>query len=260
MSDSPDASAVDYYARLGVHPSASAEEIRSAYREKARATHPDHNPDDPKAADRFQKVKQAYHVLRDADRRATYDHARTRSQTPDVLHVAQQAPAGCGGYVWRVFAGVAAVGVFIVLEALGVWNKDVWTLTVAVGGGALVAGLLTVLVARRYPDAATDVALRLDSQHLHLRADGQIVARIAWAQVAEVQFRPQSGQLLLRATPTAVGAARGLHPVPPVLTEVDRRRTEVLLRFDLSDTDVPARALVAFLRTTDSIPFPAPHA
>jgi hypothetical protein len=239
------------------HPSASAEEIRSAYREKARATHPDHNPDDPKAADRFQKVKQAYHVLRDADRRATYDHARTRSQTPDVLHVAQQAPAGCGGYVWRVFAGVAAVGVFIVLEALGVWNKDVWTLTVAVGGGALVAGLLTVLVARRYPDAATDVALRLDSQHLHLRADGQIVARIAWAQVEAVQFSPESRQLVLRTAPRA---ARGVHPVPPVLTEVNRRRTDVLLRLDLSDTDVPARALVAFLRATAPIPFPASHA
>ena len=257
MSDSPDASAVDHYARLGVHPSASAEEIRSAYREKARATHPDHNPDDPKAAERFQKVKEAYQVLRNADRRAAYDHARTRSQVPDVLHVAQQAPAGCGGYVWRVFAGVAAVAVFIVLEALGVWNEDVWTLMVAGGGGALVAGLLTVLVARRYPDAATDVALRLDAQHLHLRADGQIVVRIAWAQVATVQFSPESRQLVLRTAPRAV---RGLGPVPPVLTEVNRRRTDVLVRLDLSDTDVPAGALVAFLRATAPIPFPASHA
>ncbi|PSQ89226.1 MAG: molecular chaperone DnaJ, partial [Bacteroidetes bacterium QH_2_63_10] len=54
MTDRPDASPSDYYARLGVRPSASREEIRAAYREKARETHPDHNPDDPEAEARFQ--------------------------------------------------------------------------------------------------------------------------------------------------------------------------------------------------------------
>lgn len=252
MSDSPDSSAADYYARLGVQPSASPEEIRAAYREKAQETHPDHNADDPKAAERFQAVKEAYQVLRDPERRAAYDRARTDPQVPEVLRIAQQAPAGCGGYLWRVFAGLAAVGVFFVLEALGVWDAGLWTLALAVGGGALVAGLVTALVARRFPDEATDVALRLDAQHITMRADGRTVLRVGWERVRAVEVF-QERQMVLRVAHDAVP---GLRPVPPVLTAVDRRGDERILRLDLSDTDVPTRILVPFLRTTAPIPFP----
>ncbi len=249
-----DTSPPDHYARLGVQPSASAEEIRAAYREKAQATHPDHNPDDPGATERFRAVKEAYQVLRDPERREAYDRARTGPQVPEVLRIAQQAPAGCGGYLWRVFAGIAAVGVFIVLEALGVWGAGVWTLSLAVGGGALVAGLVTALVAWRFPDEATDVSLRLDGQRFTMWADGRTVLRVPWAQVSSVRLRPEEGQMVMRVDR---GAAQGLRPVPPVLTAVDQRRDEVILRLDLSDTDVPRRVLVPFLRATDPIPFPA---
>jgi len=250
MPRSDDASPPDHYARLGVQPSASADEIRAAYRQKARETHPDHNPDDPKAAERFQTVKEAYQVLRDPERRASYDRARTTPQVPKVLRITQRAPAGCGGYLWRVFAGLAAVGVFFVLEALGVWAADVWTLALAVGGGALVAGLITALVARRFPDEATDVSFRLDAQRFQMRADGRTVVRLAWDRVDEVGVRNE-GQMVMRVDP---GAVQELRPVPPVLTTVNRRGDGAVLRFDLSDTDVPPRVLSSFLRATDPIP------
>lgn len=49
-------------------------------------------------------------------------------------------------------------------------------------------------------------------------------------------------------------AVQGLRPVPPVLVAVEDRGDGTVLRFDLSDTDVPRPVLVSFLRATDSIP------
>jgi molecular chaperone DnaJ len=67
----------DYYKRLGVSRHASGEEIKKAYRKRARELHPDANRDDPGAEGRFKEVAEAYEVLSDPDKRARYDRFGT---------------------------------------------------------------------------------------------------------------------------------------------------------------------------------------
>ena len=66
----------DYYAILGVPASATQEEIKKAYRKLAAKHHPDKNPSDPKAADKFKSISEAYQTLGDAEKRTQYDEMR----------------------------------------------------------------------------------------------------------------------------------------------------------------------------------------
>ncbi len=63
----------DYYEVLEVPRTADAAEIKSAYRKKALQYHPDRNPDNPEAEDKFKEASEAYQVLSDAQKKATYD-------------------------------------------------------------------------------------------------------------------------------------------------------------------------------------------
>lgn len=63
----------DYYEVLGVAKNATAEEIKKAYRKKAIQFHPDRNPGDKEAEEKFKEAAEAYDVLSDADKRARYD-------------------------------------------------------------------------------------------------------------------------------------------------------------------------------------------
>lgn len=63
----------DYYDVLGIAKGATPEEIKKAYRKKAKELHPDRNADNPEAESQFKEANEAYEVLKDADKKAAYD-------------------------------------------------------------------------------------------------------------------------------------------------------------------------------------------
>lgn len=77
----------DHYTALGVPATASLDDIRKAFRQKASFFHPDRNPA-PDAAARFREVQQAYEVLADPGRRQAYDDNRRRNLLDDPLETA----------------------------------------------------------------------------------------------------------------------------------------------------------------------------
>src|ERR1700761_7138400 len=81
----------DPYSTLGVARNADEKAIKSAYRKLAKELHPDRNQDNPKAADRFSAVTQAYDLLSDKDKRAQYDRGEIDENGQP------KAPFGFGG-------------------------------------------------------------------------------------------------------------------------------------------------------------------
>src|SRR3989440_768649 len=111
----------DYYEILGVGRSAPEDEIKRAYRKLAVKFHPDKNPDDPHAEERFKELGEAYDVLMDGDKRAAYDrfgHAAFaqggggfRGGFHDPFDIFREVFGGAGGAggIFETFFGGGAV-------------------------------------------------------------------------------------------------------------------------------------------------------
>ena len=85
----------DFYDVLGVSKDADEGELKSAYRKLAMKNHPDRNPDDEAAAERFREATEAYEILKDPQKRAAYDR---------MGHAAFEGAAG-GGFGAGGFGG-----------------------------------------------------------------------------------------------------------------------------------------------------------
>ena len=84
----------DYYEVLGVEKNASDAEIKKAYRKLAMKYHPDQNPGDKSAEEKFKEINEAYEVLSDADKKARYDQYGFAGVDPNFN---PNAGAGFGG-------------------------------------------------------------------------------------------------------------------------------------------------------------------
>src|SRR5450432_2334433 len=104
----------DYYEVLSVERNASGDEIKRAYRKLAVKFHPDKNPDDPHAEEKFKELGEAYDVLMDGDKRAAYDrfgHAAFAQGTAagrgfhDPFDIFREVFGGGGGIFETFFGG-----------------------------------------------------------------------------------------------------------------------------------------------------------
>src|ERR1700751_4624463 len=119
----------DYYETLGVPRKADAEEIRKAYRKLARKYHPDLNPGDKSAEERFKNVQEAYDILSDPKKRQMYDQYGFYSE--NGFPGAGQPGAGQGPHPGMDFSGFDFSDVMSGAGAAGGRRTD----TGAGGGG-----------------------------------------------------------------------------------------------------------------------------
>jgi molecular chaperone DnaJ len=89
----------DYYKTLGVEPSSTAKEITKAYRKLARDLHPDKNPGDAVAEEKFKEIASAYDVLGDDTKRKEYDEVRTMGP---MAGMGGRGAPGAGGFTFNV--------------------------------------------------------------------------------------------------------------------------------------------------------------
>ncbi|ALR03886.1 DnaJ domain-containing protein [Xylella fastidiosa] len=101
----------DYYATLGVEPSAGEAEIKTAYRRLARKYHPDVSQE-PGAEERFKAVNEAYEALRDPNKRAAYDQLRAQGYRPGEEFHAPPNFGGGHGFNFEEVFGNASGGHF----------------------------------------------------------------------------------------------------------------------------------------------------
>ena len=88
----------DYYEVLGVEKNASDAEIKKAYRKLAMKYHPDQNPGDKTAEEKFKEINEAYEVLSDADKKARYDQYGFAGVDPNFNPNAGFGGFGGGGF------------------------------------------------------------------------------------------------------------------------------------------------------------------
>ena len=95
----------DYYEVLGLSKGSSAEEIKKSYRKVAMQFHPDRNPGDKGAEEKFKEAAEAYEVLSDADKRAQYDrygHLRDYKAAVKAARASSDAPRACPQSLFKV--------------------------------------------------------------------------------------------------------------------------------------------------------------
>ncbi|HEV8307194.1 MAG TPA: DnaJ domain-containing protein [Methylomirabilota bacterium] len=222
----------DYYRILGLHPEATEEQLRKAYRRLALQWHPDRNPGQPAAEERFKEISEAYAVLSDPAKRHDYDRARRAG--------AAYEPRGSREDLFRdLFADPRASAVFEELarefERLGMRVDRHYFRQTLFGGRAVVTGGVFIISPLTPVLAIFKIALGA------LRAAG-VLPR------ARQPALPKPGGLH-RAF---AGTARWLLGLPPSPAPSQHAATggdlTIPLRLSRAEAEAGGRKRVAFLR------------
>jgi molecular chaperone DnaJ len=158
----------DLYATLGVSRTASVDEINKAYRKLARKHHPDANPDDPSAEERFKEISHAHDVLSDPEKRREYD---ARLAFGGRRPPRNGGPAGDAG-------GMGGFGDF----------ADLFS-SIFRGGGRARGGAQDVM-ARRGADVEVEVSLSFDQALAGAKVPVSVEAPVACAQCGGSGAKP----------------------------------------------------------------------
>jgi molecular chaperone DnaJ len=231
----------DYYEVLGVARAADDAEIKKAFRRLARELHPDVNSHDPEAEDKFKEAAEAYEVLSDADRRATYDrygHEGLRS----------------GGYApnFETFGSVADIfEAFFGASGGGSPFGDIFGAGSGRGGGALQGGDVAVAteitLSQARAGTPVEVAYEVIARCEHCNGNGaepgtpiETCARCGGAGQLRAVSRTPFGQVV-RAAPCDVCHGDGKVPKEPCRTcdgrgrRVERAKVSVDVPAGISD-------------------------
>lgn len=95
----------DYYKELELEKGATAAEIKKSFRSLARKFHPDANPNNPEAEERFKRISEAYEVLSDSAKRSKYDQLSSRGFNPQSAGSGQGGSAGPGSFQYTADVG-----------------------------------------------------------------------------------------------------------------------------------------------------------
>ncbi|HEY8326781.1 MAG: DnaJ domain-containing protein [Ktedonobacterales bacterium] len=216
----------DYYALLGVTPGATPEEIRQAYRLRARELHPDARPEDAATAERFKAVAEAYRVLSSPQARLAYDMqlrmAAASDSSPQWRRQRASAPRAEPTLTLRVIPGAAGIGNlkeptrFYVLGELLPTNAavQVWSapldLAVLVDRSSSMRGAKITEAKRAVKPLFSDLAaedqltLLLFDDRIEMLLDGASPAGAVGAEMALMSASPRGATQLAPALRAAI--------------------------------------------------------
>jgi curved DNA-binding protein CbpA len=165
----------DFYKVLGIAATADDRRIKTAFRRRAKAFHPDLHPGDSRAEERFKELTEAYEVLRSAQARATYDAYRARRRSAARRRVAGSAALMAASFVLTLGSAFAVLAV----SDAGIPIRDGWQL----------------------PEFVASVVDRF-ARPGDSRAD-------EWTKATSVAFANTSATDIAKNAPTAVGVRPG---------------------------------------------------